>query len=726
MLALFMTSAILTALTAVIALFGDAGPASPVVLWLIGLNFALTFFLAGATLWRMRILVFPTRIGEPAPKLHRRFVTLFSLAAVVPAILIALFFGGFLTRGLETWFGERVEASVESSADTARFYLDQIIEQTQIDMAATAADLNQQSVRDAFVTSPDAFHAFLEGQARLRAFTAAYLIGPDGQILASAESQVAPDYRPPSPEDFANAQDDILIRTNESQRMISALFDLDAYPDAYLYAVPDVNKSLFDALLGAQAAINDFRTARSQRGRIQLFFLLIYAQATLLVLAGAVWLGLASAGRVVTPVGKLVHAADQIRRGDLTARVNVGAQQDELAALARAFNRMTRQLQEQRRDLIASNEESDSRRRLIEAVLSGVSAGVVSIDSEGMVTLANRSAQELLEQEEGLVGRHLEAITPELQTLAERAREKGRYTAEEQIELISDDGGVITLNARASADTAASGGVVITFDDISRLITAQRNAAWRDVARRIAHEIKNPLTPIQLSAERLKRRFRPDENAPAKDLEVFDNCTETIIRQVNDIGRMVNEFSSFARMPTPHVEPASLQALTKEAVFARRVAAPEIKVEMEAPDDEIMVLCDERLASQALANVLKNAAESVLARLEAGEGPKTGRLVVSLSLRDGAGVIEVEDNGLGWPDGARERLTEPYMTTREKGTGLGLAIVKRVMEDHSGALELDEPSSGARGAVVRLVFPLVEARTQTNPGGESAAESMAE
>ena len=720
MLALFLTSAVLTALTAIIALFGDAGPASPVVFWLIGINFALTFFLAGATLWRMRSLIFPTRIGEPAPKLHRRFVMLFSLAAVVPAVLIALFFGGFLTRGLETWFGERVEASVESSADTARFYLDQIIEQTQIDMAATAADLNQQNVRDALQTSPDAFQAFLEGQARLRAFTAAYLVDSNGDILASAESQVAPDFRAPSQEDFRNAQDDILIRTNEAERQISALFDLEAYPDAYLYALPDVNKSLFDALLGAQAAINDFRTARSQRGRIQLFFLLIYAQATLLVLAGAVWLGLASAGRVVTPVGKLVHAADQIRRGDLTARVNVGVQQDELAALARAFNRMTRQLQEQRHDLIASNDESDARRRLIEAVLSGVSAGVMSIDAHGVVTLANSSAKELLGQEkDGLVGRKLAEVAPQLNDLAVRAGERGRDMAEAQIELISEDGSVITLNARAAADTASSGGVVITFDDISRLITAQRNAAWRDVARRIAHEIKNPLTPIQLSAERLKRRFRPAEEG--KDTEIFDNCTDTIIRQVNDIGRMVNEFSSFARMPTPHVEPASLQALAKEAAFARRVASPGVKVELEAPDEEIMVLCDERLASQALANVLKNASESVAARLELGEGPKNGWLVVRLSKADGMGCIEVEDNGLGWPEGARERLTEPYMTTREKGTGLGLAIVKRVMEDHSGALELDEPESGGRGAVVRLNFPLADSRTQATAAGEAAA-----
>jgi len=717
MLVLFAVSALATALAAVIALYGEAGPASRILFWLIGLNFALTLFLAGATAWRMRRLIFPTRVGEPAPKLHRRFVTLFSLAAVVPAILIALFFGGFLTRGLETWFGERVEASVESSADTARFYLEQLIEQTQIDMAATAGDLNQARVREAFEASPEAFQAFLEEQARLRAFTAAYLIGADGEVLAGAESPVAPPFQPPVPSDFASAEDEIVIRTNEQRRMISALYGLEAYPGAFLYAVPDVNKSLFDALLGAQAAIDDFRSARAQRSRIQLFFLLIYAQATLLVLAGAVWLGLASAGRVVTPVGRLVRAADQVRRGDLSARVSVGPQQDELAALARAFNRMTRQLEEQRRDLVASHEESDARRRLIEAVLSGVSAGVIATDPDGRITLANRSAGELLGYgQDGLSERKLSEVAPQLAALADRALQKGQGLIEEQIELVSSESGVTTLNARAAADSVSAGGVVLTFDDISRLITAQRNAAWRDVARRIAHEIKNPLTPIQLSAERLKRRFRPDDDP--RSAEIFDNCTDTIVRQVNDIGRMVNEFSSFARMPTPHVEPVSLQDLAKEAVYARRVASPGVRFELDAPDAPVVVLCDERLASQALANVLKNAAESVAARMDAGEGPKSGRISVRISAGE-SGVIEVEDNGLGWPDGARERLTEPYMTTREKGTGLGLAIVKRVMEDHSGALELDEPADGSVGAVVRLVFPL--AGEDERPAAREAA-----
>lgn len=711
-IALFAISAILTAVTAVIALSGDGGPGDPVVFWLLGLNFLLILGLAGATLWRMRALLYRARGEEPAPRLHRHFVTLFAAAAIVPAVLIALFFGGFLTRGLETWFSERVESSVESVASVAQFSFRQIVEQARVDMLTTASDLNEPDIRALYESSPEQFEQYLEAQARRSFFQAAYIVDETGEVLVGSVSAAAPEYRPPDAASYAEAREDILVNVDRERRRLTALYALDGYPGAYLYAIPDISDQQFEALESAEAAITSFRTARAERGRIQLFFGLIYAETMLLVLSGAAWLGLAAAGRVVTPVGRLVQAADQIRRGDLTARVRVGREQDELAALSRAFNRMSRQLEEQRRDLLVSNKEAESRRRLIEAVLTGVSAGVISVGQDGVMTLANSSAETLLGAEPGgLIGRPLREIAPDLDALSRRAQERPDEIAESQIELVTDEGGV-TLNARAAAETAPDG-VVITFDDITRLIAAQRNAAWRDVARRIAHEIKNPLTPIQLSAERLRRRYRPQDEA---QVEVFDNCIQTITRQVDDIGRMVNEFSSFARMPTPRVEPVGLRALAKEALFARRVASPGIDFVLEGDSEEIVIQCDERLAGQALANVLKNASESVTARVDSGNRADRGRIAVRLSRRAGFGVIEVEDNGLGWPEGERDRMTEPYMTTREKGTGLGLAIVKRVMEDHAGALELDDPAEGP-GAIVRLVFPLSE----TNAGRERPA-----
>jgi two-component system nitrogen regulation sensor histidine kinase NtrY len=366
---------------------------------------------------------------------------------------------------------------------------------------------------------------------------------------------------------------------------------------------------------------------------------------------------------------------------------------------------MTRQLSTQRSELVEANDQSERRRAFIEAVLTGVSAGVIGLDGTGKVSLVNRSAAQLLGCEPGeLVGRQLDEAAPVFHTVVNDVIKRPEEIAERQIDLPSLDGSVVHLNVRAGHDE--DGGLVITFDDVTRLVAAQRNAAWRDVARRIAHEIKNPLTPIQLSAERLRRKYRGQIEEGG--LEIFDKCVETIVRQVSDIGRMVDEFSAFARMPAPIMEQADLIEIAGSAVFAQRVAAPSIRLPFTAPSAPIHVECDSRLASQALANILKNAAESVSARMETDGAKSGGQIAVRVYRENGFGVIEARDDGLGWPSADKSRLTEPYMTTREKGTGLGLAIVRRVMEDHGGRLELDDPADGDTGAIVRLAFPLLE------------------
>ncbi len=695
----FVAAASCCALATGLALYGPAGPASNTLFAV--LIAALILILALAAMAGARLVrVLWRRVGgAPTPRLHLRFVGLFSFAAITPAVLMAVFFGVLLSRGLETWFGEQVEASIESAEATAQFYLDQIVDQAELDAESMASDLQEN--RDQFEDTPEALPEAFGAMAGLRVFRAAYLVNSDGDRVLSYQTAAAPPYRAPTAQEFAAAQTQVAIDVDQQERALRVLLRLDDYPDAYLYAVPDVNRALFDALEGTAGAINAFREASQQRRQIERFFILVYFEAVLLVLAGAVWLGLSAAGRVAGPVGRLVVAADRVRRGDLDARVDVDDERDEVSALARAFNLMTGQIGRQRQELIDAHEESEGQRRLIEAVLLGVSAGVLSVDDAGIIRLANRSAADLLgASDEAFAGRPLADIAPALAAIADRARARPGDTVEQEVELERGDA-MLALNVRAARDQEAEGRVVLTFDDITRLIAAQRNAAWRDVARRIAHEIKNPLTPIQLSAERLRRRYRP----PDESAEIFDRCTDTIIRQVSDIGRMVDEFSAFARMPTPRVEPASLQELAQETVFARRVASPEVKLTLEAPEAPLVVQCDERLASQALANILKNASESIAARREEEDQPP-GRIAVRVFTRDPYGVVEIVDNGLGWPAGARERLTEPYMTTREKGTGLGLAIVQRIMEDHGGRLELDALDSGGRGAVVRLAFPL--------------------
>jgi two-component system, NtrC family, nitrogen regulation sensor histidine kinase NtrY len=402
--------------------------------------------------------------------------------------------------------------------------------------------------------------------------------------------------------------------------------------------------------------------------------------------------------RLTEPIGGLMAAAERVRGGDLTARVEEGPPNDELGQLARSFNRMASQIEQQRAELIDANKELDTRRRLTDAVLAGVSAGVLSVDSAGIITRSNRSALELLTlPEDGVVERSLIGVMPELAPLVAQASERPDRVTQGQVEILQGGTRRILL-VRISA--ASNAGYVVTFDDVTDLMSAQRMAAWGDVARRIAHEIKNPLTPIQLSAERLKRRYLKQIK---EDPETFSICTDTIIRQVGDIGRMVDEFSSFARMPRPTVKPEDAKELCQQALFLQRNGNPDIRYVSTLPDRPVPLICDRRQVSQVLTNILKNSAEAIEGREAApGQSLPPGEITFTLRDDDATVRIVVEDNGKGLPKEGRERLTEPYMTTRSKGTGLGLAIVKKIMEDHGGHLSLDDREGG--GARISLVF----------------------
>ncbi|WP_300542860.1 PAS domain-containing sensor histidine kinase [Maricaulis sp.] len=694
---------------------GLTGPNNRFAIAILIGNAVLIAGLAGVVALRFVRRVRARRFGEPTPRLHLRFVALFSIAAATPAILSALFLGAVISRGVDYWFGNRVSTMVDQLETVALDFYNREAEWASDQLQAMAYDLSQPDAIDAFTTSRIQYVRYLSAQAAQRGFVAAYLVDGRGTLLARTQFRENEEYVAPSPRLYELANEgDLAVSTPDTSAdaidVMRVLYRLDSYPDAYLFVSHPVDIDLFRQM---GAARRELRDASQQETRIRQTFYFLYFEVGILLLIGSIWLALTAATRVVTPISRLVGAAERVRRGDLDARVQMGREDDEIAALARAFNRMTRQLRSQRRELIESHAESEKRRAFIEAILAGVRAGVIGLDGEDHVTLINRSAISMLSPgTDDLIGVRIEDVAPELTEIVTQARRRPGSVAEAQIDLQADDDQVRHLTVRASMDEEA--GLVITFDDVTRLVTAQRNAAWREVARRIAHEIKNPLTPIQLSAERIRRKYRDEIQS---DVETFDRCTETIVRQVNDIGRMVDEFSSFARMPQPKVERVEMGELVKSAVFAQRVASPNIEVPFEHPGEPIHALCDARLSSQALANILKNACESVSARMD-NDGA-TGRVAVRLRQADGYSLIEVEDNGLGWPTANRERLTEPYMTTREKGTGLGLAIVKRVMEDHKGRLELDVPASG-EGAVVRLVFPLADAADPVIPSVQEA------
>lgn len=705
----FAVSIMILAAAAFQLIFGDeasSGGSSPLRV-LLYFNIVIISGLAVGVGTRVARRLTGRRFGEPAPRLHLRFITMFTIAAAIPTILVAVFLGGVLTRGVEFWFGERVSAVVEGAATAAREVVEREAGEASEQMRLMSLDLSQPDAVTAFSNARIQYTQYLRQQTIVRGFRASYIVDGQGTVLARAETPDSPAFIPPSPRLYELARDgDIGVsspeQANTDDASMRALMQLTAYEDAYLYVFLNIDLSV---LQRAENAVVELRNAGQREAQLGPIYILVYLETALLIVLGAISLALGAATRIVRPVSNLVGAAERVRRGDLDARVEVKREDDEIATLGLAFNRMTRQLRGQRRELVASHAQSERRRAFTEAVLAGVTAGVIGLDEDNCVTLVNRSACALLERDEDmLVGHPIAEAAPALLSAVEAARRRPGEVTELQTEIEASDETPLTVSVRAAVTSDA--GLVLTFDDISRLVAAQRNAAWRDVARRIAHEIKNPLTPIQLSAERLRRKYR--KHVEEHDVETFDRCTDTIVRQVSDIGRMVDEFSSFARMPTPKVEPADMTSMVQSAVFAQRVASPDLKVEFTAPAAPVRALCDERLAVQALANILKNAAESVTARCDRDGGKaQPGRIAVELIIERGFAVIEVCDNGLGWPTPDRERLTEPYMTTREKGTGLGLAIVKRVMEDHQGRLELDVPDDGT-GAIVRLFFPLAE------------------
>jgi two-component system nitrogen regulation sensor histidine kinase NtrY len=460
-----------------------------------------------------------------------------------------------------------------------------------------------------------------------------------------------------------------------------------------------------------QGAVGQYKQLERRQSGFQITFVLIFVVVALLVLLASIWVGLAFSNQLVRPIGGLISAAERVRAGDLSTRVAEGDASDEMGTLSRAFNRMTGQIQEQRDELVEANKQLDERRQFTEAVLGGVSAGVIGLDADGIVTLPNRSALGLLATEaEALIGRSLDAAVPEMAHLLDEARIRPGRMTEEEIEL-ERGGRRRTLTVRIVTERVEGTivGYVVTFDDITALVAAQRTAAWADVARRIAHEIKNPLTPIQLSAERLKRKYMSEVSS---EPEVFSACTDTIVRPVGDIRQMVDEFSAFARMPTPVMQSERLQLIVQQAVMLQRVAHPDIEFVLDLPDDPVTIECDSRQIGQCLTNLLKNAAEAIEGR-ETG-ADQAGRISVAVYSDEHAKVIEVADNGPGLPTENRDRLTEPYVTTRARGTGLGLAIVSKVMEDHAGEFELTERPGG--GALALLRFPFAV------PDNEQAAE----
>ena len=638
-------------------------------------------------------------------RLHTRIVGLFSLVAVAPAIIVAVFSALFFNFGVESWFSERVRTALDDSLAVADAYLVEHRNQVRGVVLSMAGELNRQAgeIRN----DPVRLRQMLSTEAAIHNIPEAIVFQRDGTILARAGLTFSMEFDlvrdVPASLDRA-AQGEVVVLADDADERVRALIRLDRWVDTYLYVGRLVDAKVLVHAAQTRSAVAEYQRLEGQRTDIQNTFVLIYIVVALLMLLAAVWVALVFASRLINPVSTLIRAAETVRGGDLGARVPEGPADDELASLGRAFNRMTSQLERQQSELMEANQQLNTRRRFTEAVLSGVSSGVIGLDTDGNINLPNRSAVELLKvSAESLVGKPFSIAVPEMAPLLAEARDRPGRKAQAQINMVRGARPhVLMVRITADRKDDAITGFVVTFDDVTELVAAQRSAAWADIARRIAHEIKNPLTPIQLSAERLKRKYMHEIGT---DPEVFRQCTETIIRQVSDIGRMIDEFSSFARMPAPVFHDEDLVEVARQGLFLQQVAHPGITYQTDFPGEPVNVYCDSRQVAQVLTNLLLNAAEAISGRDKPEDGGELAEGEIILRVLAGAdeATLEVLDNGRGLPEEDRDRLTEPYVSTRLKGTGLGLAIVAKVMEDHKGTLSIED-RAGA-GASVRLVFP---------------------
>jgi two-component system nitrogen regulation sensor histidine kinase NtrY len=645
------------------------------------------------------------RRGRAAARLHVQIVSLFSVIAVIPAVLVSIVANVTLDRGLDRLFSGPTRAVIGNSLIVANAYLHEHAQLIRGDILGMANDISL--ARPLFDQDRGTFLSLLTASAASRNLPGAMILDKDSNLIEPANTGMKQAFTTPAPDFLKNVTDSepqiaVFIEAN----YVAAVIRLRTFEDTFLYVARLLDPRVVAQLRQTQASVAEYADLESRRLGIQVAFALMFTVIALTVLMSSVLIGLNFANWLVAPIRRLMGAANAVSTGDLHVQVPVIQSEGDLAHLGETFNKMTQELRTQRDELVSASDVIDSRRRFIEAVLSSASAGIIGVDGAGRVGILNRSAEKLIGHSESeTLGHSLSEVVPELDEMMQNAREGSQRLVQGQI-VITRDTQERVLSVRVSAEQTSQSrdSYIITLDDITELVSAQRTSAWADVARRIAHEIKNPLTPIQLSAERIKRKFG---KVIVADKVIFEQCTDTIIRQVDDIRRMVDEFSKFARMPKPVIEGEDVADTVRQVVFLMRVGHPDVEIETEIRDEPMRARFDRRLISQALTNIIKNATEAIEA--VPAETLGKGRIEVIAFRENEDIVIDVIDNGIGLPTVSRSRLLEPYVTTREKGTGLGLAIVGRVLEDHGGRIELNDASNirpGARGAWMRLRFAI--------------------
>jgi len=625
-------------------------------------------------------------------QLHWRLALLFGGVTTLPAIIITLFALFVVDFSLRGWFADRISTAVTGSVQVADSYFEEHTSSISSDVLTMANDVNREAFR--LADSPEQMGRYLNNQAMLRNLSEAIIFDGTGQVIAKSRFAFAVTFSNLRSDwvERARAGEVVILRSDETNKL-RAVVKLTSYVDAYLFVGRFIDRSVLEAVDNTRLAASDYQQIGIRQLDLQVSFAFLFGLILLLLLIAALWIGLNLANAIVVPIGSVIAVAEKVRSGNLSERVPENLELEEIAHLGSSFNRMLEELNRSREQLVQANTQLDRRREFTEAVLGGVSSGVIGLDRHGKVTLPNVAALSLLGlRDVNMIGKRLDDVVPEFKSLLSVIGQKMRRLTEEQIVLVRGSNR-LTLRAKITSEIVDGRiiGYVVTFDDVTDLLNAQRKAAWSDIARRIAHEIKNPLTPIQLASDRLRRQYKPEDDKAA---ERFSEYLSIISRQVSDIGRMVDEFSAFARMPQPVMQSISLRDLAagQADLFNSGTISCRLRIDDADQDKSFTVFGDAGLLRQALTNLIQNAADSVN-----DAGIKTPEIDLSLAMDDDLVTLSVVDNGPGFPEMDLNELLEPYVTKREKGTGLGLAIVSKVIQDHAGKLELEnQPGGGAR------------------------------
>lgn len=638
------------------------------------------------------------RQGLAGAKLHERIIRYFLALVIVPTVFVAIFSAVFFNIGIEGWFSDKVQSSLNNSRNIAQFYLQEHLENIESEISDMAEELSKHSSQ--LYIQPKTYVQVLQRYAVRYSFPEIAVFNQNGTIIKNAMAFFSDlDKIVPETVQFEDRYKPYVKVENDKVQAIVLLKGFET--DVYLIARRMIDPTVTSYIAKTNDAVSEYQALEKNRRHVQLVFSLIFVVVAMVVMLCCIWLGIIFASRLAEPISELIFASEQVVAGELSTRVAVSRSNDELRILGETFNEMTGRIETQQEKLIETNEKLAERSRFTEAVLSGVSTGVIGLNDEGIIHLPNRRASALLGIDlEKNVGQKLTDLIPELKSMVRLARRRPNEILETQMDWMkTEDARKFLIRISVEKDQGMIKGFVVTFDDISELVAAQKKSAWADIARRIAHEIKNPLTPIQLSAERLKRKYGKQIQ---DDNQTFINCTDTIIRQVTDIGQMVDEFSAFARMPQAKLQKNNIAEICQQVLTLQENAHQDVKFEFNISKNDVIIMCDARLIRQVLINIFQNALQAMEEK-EQKYGAFEKCIKFYLEEKSKEIIIEVCDNGIGLPKEIKNNLTEPYVTTKEKGTGLGLAIVQRIMEDHNGQITFADREES--GVVVRIQLP---------------------